>query len=61
VSRHLITVAFLAIAVGCYAVGFIAEGAVFIALGAVSEGVFWIRLFRRTGLNTARKAESREG
>lgn len=43
---HLLTFLFLVFAVGSYAIGAAAGVALFIVLGVISEGVFWVRLFR---------------
>lgn len=44
---HLVTLVFLALAIGAYFVGAVGGVALFIVLGFGAEAVFWIRLLRR--------------
>lgn len=48
-SRHLITFAFLALAISLYAAGAAGPGMVFLLLGGVAEIIFWLRLLGRDG------------
>jgi hypothetical protein len=43
---HMYTFIFLGLAVGSYAIGTFVGLALFIALGVVSESIFWVRLLR---------------
>lgn len=45
---HIFTFVFLVLAIGSYAIGTVVGLALFIALGVVSESIFWVRLFRGT-------------
>lgn len=45
---HIFTILFLLLAAGSYAIGAVTGVAVFIALGFISESIFWVRLFRGT-------------
>lgn len=47
-KRFIITVLCLLAAISCYLFGAPTGGALFLILGMVFEGVFWIRVFRRT-------------
>ncbi|AWF81565.1 hypothetical protein BTJ40_12430 [Microbulbifer sp. A4B17] len=38
---------FLLAAIACYAFGVPAGGVIFLALGIIFEGIFWIKLFKR--------------
>ena len=46
--RHLVTVAFLCLAIACYALGAVGPGIALMVLGGVAELVFWIRLLGGT-------------
>ncbi len=45
--RHLVTLAFLLVAVGFYAVGVSTGVAIFAGAGVLAEGAFWFRVLRR--------------
>ena len=45
-NKHLLTGLCLVLAVALYAVGLALPGSLFLILGALAEGTFWIRLFR---------------
>jgi len=44
VKRHLITFAFLALAIACYRLGATVPGTFLLLLGALAEITFWMRL-----------------
>lgn len=46
-QRWLITLLCLFAAIACYVFGIPAGGAIFLVLGVVLEGLFWVRLFKR--------------
>ncbi|WP_323846326.1 hypothetical protein [Microbulbifer magnicolonia] len=48
-KKHLITILCLLAALACYIFGVPAGGALFVVLGIVLEGIFWVRLLRRSG------------
>ena len=43
--RHLVTFAFLGLAIACYALGAAGPGTAFLVLGGIAELIFWFRLF----------------
>ena len=45
--KHLTTLALLLVAAGFYAAGMSTGVAIFAGAGALAEGAFWFRLFRR--------------
>jgi uncharacterized membrane protein len=45
--RFLIAIICLFSAIGCYVFGAPAGGLVFLAIGVILEGAFWIMLFRK--------------
>ena len=45
--KHLVTLAFLLVAVGFYAAGVSTGVAIFAGAGVLAEGAFWFRHFRR--------------
>ncbi|MFA6231140.1 MAG: glycosyl transferase family 39 [Rhodanobacter sp.] len=45
--KHLITLACLLVAVGFYAMGMSTGAVIFMGVGMLAEGAFWIRLLRR--------------
>jgi hypothetical protein len=46
-KRHIVTSAFLVIAIFFYAVGGTRQGTIFLLLGVLAEATFWVRLFGR--------------
>ncbi|MGI9204525.1 MAG: hypothetical protein ACR2Q3_10970 [Woeseiaceae bacterium] len=46
-TRHLITVLLLIVAVIFYSIGAAGPGIVFLLLGGIAELGFWLRLFKR--------------
>ena len=48
--RVIILLAFLIAAIGCYATGLSAGGTIFLLLGVVFEGLFWMGLFGSKGI-----------
>jgi len=46
-KKHLITFLFLVIAIVCYSLGAVGPGTVFLVVGAIAEGTFWFRIFRK--------------
>jgi len=45
--RIIITLFCLLAAIACYVIGIPIGGVLFLVLGIIFEGVFWLRLFRR--------------
>lgn len=45
--KHVITLLFLMIAIVFYALGAAGPGTVFLVIGALAEGAFWLRILRR--------------
>ncbi|NNC97471.1 MAG: hypothetical protein HKN88_05305 [Gammaproteobacteria bacterium] len=56
-SRHMITIAVLIIAILLYAFGFAMQATILIVLGCVAELIFWIRVIRAMW-NTKSKSNS---
>jgi len=50
-KRLIITILCLLAAITCYLFGVEAGGALFLVLGMVFEGIFWVRVFRRSKAN----------
>jgi hypothetical protein len=44
-KRHIITVAFLLLAIAFYATGASRPGTIFLVLGVLAEITFWFRIF----------------
>jgi len=47
-NKHAVTILCLFLALTLYAIGLALPGTLFLILGAIAEGTFWIRLFRGT-------------
>lgn len=47
-NKHLITLLFLLAAVVFYIAGMSRAGAGLLVMGVLSEGIFWVRLFRHS-------------
>ena len=52
--RVIILLAFLIAAIGCYATGLTVGGTIFLLLGVVFEGLFWMGLFWRKRIKLTR-------
>lgn len=52
--KHLITIAILVAAIAVASAGYIAGFALLVVVGLLLEGVFWLRIFRRTPRETLR-------
>lgn len=46
-KKHIITFLFLAIAIVFYSLGAVGPGSVFLVIGALAEGTFWFRIFKK--------------
>lgn len=46
-KKHFITILFLVIAIVFYTLGAVGPGTIFLVIGAVAEGAFWVRIFRK--------------
>ncbi len=46
-KKHIITLLFLAIAIVFYSLGAVGPGTAFLIIGAIAEGTFWYRIFRK--------------
>ena len=46
-KKHIITFLFLVIAVVFYSLGAVGPGTAFLVIGAIAEGTFWFRIFRK--------------
>lgn len=46
-KKHIITALFLLIAIVFYALGAVGPGTAFLVIGALAEGAFWFRIFRK--------------
>ena len=49
--RHFITGLFLFLAVALYLAGMAMPATLLLVLGLLAEGVFWLRLLRRSGVD----------
>jgi len=45
-KKHIATFLCLLLALGLYAIGLALPGTLFLILGAIAEGTFWMRLIR---------------
>lgn len=52
--KHLITIVILVAAIAVAAAGYIAGFALLVVAGLLLEGVFWLRIFKRTPNETLR-------
>ena len=46
-KKHIVTGLFLVVALIFYGLGAVGPGTAFLVIGAIAEGVFWLRIFRR--------------
>jgi len=49
-KRHVITILFLVVAIVFYSLGAVGPGTAFLVVGAIAEGGFWYRIFRKDRL-----------
>lgn len=46
-KKHIVTFLFLIIAIVFYSLGAVGPGTAFLVIGALAEGAFWFRIFRK--------------
>lgn len=46
-KKHIVTFLFLIIAIAFYSLGAVGPGTAFLVIGALAEGAFWFRIFRK--------------
>ncbi len=53
-KNHTLTFTFLLLAIVLYVAGMAIPATVFLVLGALAEGVFWVRLLNSSGRKSAK-------